>query len=140
MPRSNIYRPSLWLYLQNCWTTIRANHDALKGILILADSAGQLAPWHLQVLEFNSEFVRRAGIKHQKTDTLSRLTRNDEDTSPFKNEIPLVAKDAHTHLGTHQQIMIKFPHRSRSSHRNQRFSYSLKKEYVVPHEICSSCP
>lgn len=61
-------------YLSGLPFTIQTDYNAPQLILNLTDVTGILARWYqgLPVIEFR--IVHRVGIKHQKTDELSRPT------------------------------------------------------------------
>lgn len=60
-------------YLVGTRFKIRADHDSLKRILSLADTAGCLAGWQLRLSKFNFDVVHCDGIKHQAKDASSHL-------------------------------------------------------------------
>lgn len=68
----------VWAVLLQCpflkcsRSTIGTNHDFLNRILDLTDNTGKLARWRLQLFQSYFIFIRRAGVKHQAADALSR--------------------------------------------------------------------
>lgn len=70
-------------------STIRTNRDSLMWILNLADVAGRLPHWRLRLLKFDFSVFHRAGIKHQVTEALSRLTATGEYHAPIEDNLPV---------------------------------------------------
>lgn len=52
---------------------IRTGNDSPKRILKLTGSTGRLVRWRLSLLDHDFDVFRRAGVKHQGADALSRL-------------------------------------------------------------------
>lgn len=75
----------LQTYLEGQCFTIQTEHDALKWTLDLADSTGRLAPLRLRLSEFDLNVIHHAGIMHQATDALSRLSNIVKDESPLED-------------------------------------------------------
>lgn len=71
---------------------MRTHHQALKRILDLKESTGELAQWRLWLLKFDFKVVRWPGLYHQAPDAMSRLHKIVPKTSAkeadFDDKIP----------------------------------------------------
>lgn len=76
-------------YLENSWFTVRTDHEALKRLMMMSGAYEKRARWRLRLWEFEFDIVHRAGIKHQETDTLSRLPTKDTKTRPLDEKDPI---------------------------------------------------
>lgn len=74
--------------------TFLADHDSIKKIAKLADSARKLARWRLRLSEIASDVVHRASKKRQAADALSRLQTTGENNTTLRNDLLLFAIDA----------------------------------------------
>lgn len=77
-------------YLKGFRFTLRNDHDGLKGILNVTDSSSKLGCCGLILSNFESNVVQCAGIKHQASETLSRIRTTGKDEIPIEDDIPVV--------------------------------------------------
>lgn len=66
--------------------TFRTDHDALWGILNMADGTENMGRWRLRLSKFDIELVHRAVVKHQADNAESRLAWTGMDKSPLKGD------------------------------------------------------
>ena len=78
-------------YLYGSAVNLRADHEALRWVLNLADSSGRLARWRLRLAEYDYEVQYRPGVKHQLADGVSRLRTDGGDTELVDEEVPCFA-------------------------------------------------
>lgn len=69
------------------------DQDALKWVLTSADALQKLARWRIRLLELDFEIVHRAGIKHQVSVKLWRLTNEGFDKINVGEEVPVLIVD-----------------------------------------------
>lgn len=93
MPGNSMVSISSRSCLEKNRYTIWADHDALKCILNITDSAGPLTRWRLRFSKFDPAVGHRAGIRHQAADTLLQVSTSDKDESPLEGDFLLYAMD-----------------------------------------------
>lgn len=72
--------------LQGAGFTLRMDHHATRWIVSLADTAGNLARWRLDLLKIRFQTVVRDGMKHQALNKISRLPTNGSIRTRVKED------------------------------------------------------
>ena len=76
-------------YLEGVRFTVRTDHNPLKWILNIADTAnGRLMRWRLRLAEFDYDVEYRPGVKHNLADGMSRLRTEGGDETPLRDDVP----------------------------------------------------
>lgn len=71
----------------------RTDHNSLKWILNLTNSTKTLARRHPEFSEYNLSVLRRASVKQEAVNALSRLQTTAEDATPVEVDLPFLAVD-----------------------------------------------
>lgn len=70
---------------------IQTDHNGFKWILNLMDATGKLARWRLGLFKREFDIVHLAKIRHQATDTLSRLPTAGENCNRIDYALPFMS-------------------------------------------------
>lgn len=89
--------PNVWAvqllrpYMEGTLFTIPPHHDALKWILILADTTGKLAQWRLRSFEMTFDVLHRARIERQASNAVSQIPTDGKDCNPIEEAFSVMS-------------------------------------------------
>lgn len=83
-------------YLKGTCFTILTDDEALRTIVIIADTTGKLARRRLRLSEFQFHVLHSAKIRYKVTDVLSPLRFNVVDKPPLHDNIPVFSTPQET--------------------------------------------
>lgn len=77
-------------YLEGTCSTIRTDHEALRGNLTMAKATGKRTLWRNRLLMLKVDIAHRACIKHRAAEALSRVKTNGENKTPLEDVFPFL--------------------------------------------------